>query len=266
MNARSSCAYVGHVVHKRLRPRQHGFRYGVFCLCLDVDEIEELGARSRLFSRNKPNLLSFHDRDFGAGEGVPVAKVARDLLKEAGLKHAGQRIELLCYPRLLGFVFNPLSVYFCYDAQDELAAIIYEVTNTFKERRSYVLEVAARDGTLVTQACAKEMYVSPFTQVAGSYDFHVRAPGPEVVVGVAFRDKDGPAIKTHFRGRRIALTDLALAGLVARHPLMTLKVVVAIHYEALRLWMKRIPFFSHRTTEPFSVSIVKSNRDAMHVQ
>jgi DUF1365 family protein len=266
MKAPSSCAFVGHVVHKRLRPRQHAFRYRVFCLCLDVDEIDGLATRLRLFSRNKRNLLSFYDRDFGDREGISVGTLARGLLKDAGLERAGHRIELLCYPRLLGFVFNPLSVYFCYDAQDELAAIIYEVTNTFKERRSYVLEVAARDGTVVTQACAKEMYVSPFTQVAGSYDFHVRAPGPEVVVGVAFRDEDGPAVKTHFRGQRVAMTDAALAGLVARHPLMTLKVVAAIHYEALRLWMKRVPFFSHRTTHPFSVSIVKPNRDAMHVQ
>ena len=267
MSGGTSHAYVGHVVHKRLRPRRHGFRYRVFCLCLDVDEIDALAARLRFFSRNRRNLLSFHDRDFGSRDGTAVAVYARAMLSEAGLAAAGHRIELLCYPRLFGYVFNPLSVYFCHDASGALGAVIYEVSNTFGERRSYVI-AASPEGRLVhSQRCSKEMYVSPFTDSAGTYDFHIAPPSDEVVVGVALRGPEGPSLKTHFRGRRVPLSDGAILRLVARHPLMTFKVIAAIHFEALRLWLKRVPVFAHTRSPAFAVSVVKpSSREVTHVQ
>lgn len=267
MSAFASRAYVGSVVHKRLRPQHHAFQYRVFALCLDVDEIDTMSDRLWLFSRNRRNLLSFFDRDLGRKDGSPVGDFARALLADAGLAHAGRRVELLCYPRLLGFVFNPLSVYFCYDAKDRLAAIIYEVSNTFAERRNYVLPVVHRDGPVVAQACAKAMYVSPFTSPDGTYGFRMLEPGDEVVVGVSLRDDEGPSLKTHFRGARRALSDAAIVGLVARHPLMTFKVVAAIHFQALRLWLKRIPLFAHHRTEPFAASFVQpTKRDETHVR
>jgi hypothetical protein len=239
----------------------------VFCLCLDVDEIDELDGRLRLFSRNRRNILSFHDRDFGNKDGTPVAASARSLLNGAGLGHAGRSIKLLCYPRLLGFVFNPLSVYFCHGDDERLAAIIYEVSNTFGERRSYVIAVSEDGSPVISQTCRKEMSVSPFTSADGTYAFHILKPGEEVVVGVTLRGTEGPCVKTHFRGARRALSDATIIGLLARHPLMTLKVVAAIHFEALRLWLKRIPVIAHRRSPPFAVSIAKpSRRDAKHVQ
>lgn len=267
MTSARSHIYAGHVVHKRLRPRRHGFRYRVFCLCLDVDEIDALHARLRMFSRNRRNVLGFYDRDVGKGDGLPVATYARDVLARAGLGHASHRIRLLCYPRLFGFVFNPLSTYFCYDEQDRLRALIYEVSNTVGERRSYVIGVSGDDANIISQACAKEMYVSPFTAPEGSYAFHIVKPGDEVVVGVALRGAEGPSLKTHFRGDRVPLADASILKLVARHPLMTFKVVAAIHFEAVRLWLKRIPVFEHTRSPPFAVSVVKSSsRDAVHVQ
>lgn len=267
MSGAASRAYVGHVVHKRLRPRRHGFRYRVFCLNLDVDEIDALDARLRLFSRNRRNLLSFHDADFGCRDGTPVATHARRVLTDAGLAHAGHRIALLCYPRLFGYVFNPLSVYFCHDASGRLAAVIYEVSNTFGERRSYVIPASPEGHLLHAQRCSKEMYVSPFTDAEGTYDFHIAPPREEVVVGVALRGPDGPSLKTHFRGRQMSLSDGSILRLVARHPLMTFKVITAIHFEALRLWLKRVPVFAHTRSPAFAVSIVKpSNPDVPHVQ
>ena len=176
MTALMSCLYQGTVVHKRLTPRPHGFSYRVFSLCLDVDEIDTVARQCRLFSRNRANLLSFHDADHGAGDGQCVGDHVRAALTNGGLAAWGARIQLLCYPRILGFVFNPLSVYFCHDAEGRLGAIVYEVSNTFRERTSYMIPVESGTDGVVQQRCDKEMSVSPFTAHRGHYGFHVRPP------------------------------------------------------------------------------------------
>lgn len=255
MTAFASCIYEGRVVHKRLTPRLHAFSYRVFALSLDLDEIGELDARLRLFSRGRRNLLSFWDGDVGAPGPERIAEKARSLLDRSGLSHCKARIELVCYPRLLGFVFNPLSVYFCRDKAGRLGAIIYEVSNTFGERKSYVIPAAAGDGQIAEQ-CAKEMYVSPFTDAAGSYGFHVVAPSDRVVIGVNFREAGRPVLKTHFSGNRHPISDAAIASLIVRYPLMTLKVMGAIHYEAVRLWAKGVPIVPRHVSPSYSVTIV----------
>lgn len=253
----TSCAYAGTVVHKRLVPTQHAFSYRVFSLCLDVDEIDRLDRSLRLFSRNRWNLLSFHDRDQGSGDDTPVGVHLRGVLRGAGLEHACARITLLCYPRMLGFVFNPLSVYFCHHQDGRLGAIVYEVSNTFRERKSYLIPVPQDDGGVIVQYCAKEMYVSPFTSPNGRYDFHVLRPGEQVVVGIDFRSAEGPVLKTHFRGKRRHLSDWSIAALVARHPLMTLKVIAGIHVEAMRLWFKGVPLVERHTSPAYSLTVIK---------
>jgi uncharacterized protein len=259
----SSCAYTGTVVHKRLAPKRHAFSYNVFSLCLDVDEIDRVAQSLRWFSRNRWNVLGFHDRDHGRRDGTPVGVQVREMLKEAGLEQFGFHIKLLCYPRLFGFVFNPLSVYFCYSRDDRVGAIVYEVTNTFRERRSYVIAVGDQIGPTIAQHCAKQLYVSPFSCSDGSYDFHLRAPGNRVVVGIAFREAGQAMLKTHFQGNRRSLTDRGILALVAGYPMMTLKVVVGIHIEAARLWFKGVPLVARHTSAPFSVTIVKATaRDA----
>lgn len=254
-----SCAFVGQVVHKRVAPRRHAFSYRVFALCLDVDEIDHLSAVVRLFSRGRWNLLSFHDADHAAGTGEPAGAHARALLHGAGLAQYGARIELVCYPRLLGFVFNPLSVYFAYDAGEKLGAIIYEVTNTLRERKSYVIPVSTpRAKGVVSQGCDKELYVSPFTAAAASYGFHVLPPGERIVIGVNVREQGKPVLKTHFSGSRRELTDRAIAGLLLGYPLMTMKVVAAIHLEALRLWLKGVPVRPYHASPRYSSTTVES--------
>jgi hypothetical protein len=255
----ASRLYTGTVVHKRTRPRTHGFSYRVFALCLDLDEIDLLADKLRLFSRNARNLVSIRDSDFGDGSSESIAARTRRVLESSGLSGACARIELLCYPRLMGYAFNPLSVYFCHGGDGGLKAIIYEVTNTFAERRSYVIPVESTGG-IVSQRCAKGMYVSPFTKAQGEYSFHVKPPSGDVVVGVAFRDAAGPVLKTHFRGECRSLGDARLLSTLVRYPAMTLKVIAGIHIEAARLWMKGVPVVQHHASPRYSVSVISGEQ------
>ena len=256
MTRLSSAIYVGRVVHNRLIPRPHAFAYRVFALALDVDEIADNAARLYLFGYNNRSLVNVHDADHGRGDGKPIAQYIRTTLRDAGLEQASARVVLLCYPRLLGFVFNPLSVYFCYDHNDHLGAIVYEVSNTFGERTSYVIPADETATGYVRQTCAKRMYVSPFTDRTGQYSFRISPPGQRVTIGVTLRVQDGPVLKTHFRGDCLPLTDRALAGMVARHPLMTVKVMAGIHIEAARLWLKGIPIVPRYTSPAYSVAVI----------
>ena len=255
----ASAVYEGTVVHKRLRPKVHALSYRVFALLLDVDGIDELARRLRLFSRNRWNALSFHDRDHGAGTGESVAAHARATLAAAGLAHAGVRVFLLCYPRVLGYGFNPISVYYGYDAADRLAAVVYEVNNTFGERRSYVIPIAAgEDGQIHVHACGKQLYVSPFTQMDGRYGFRLGEPGDDIVLGVSLRDAEGPVLKTHFRGQARPLTDRTLARVSLSLPLQSFKVMGAIHFEALRLWIKGVPLTERPRAPRYAVTNVSA--------
>ena len=248
-----SAVYVGKVVHKRSAPVRHAFTYSVFSLALDVDEIDRLHREVRLFSRNSWNLLSFFDRDHGARDDANIATHVRGLLAAAGHERAMARITLLCYPRILGFAFNPLSVYFCHTDAGALDVIIYEVSNTFGERKSYIIPVSDVDGETIRQQCPKEMYVSPFTERTGGYKFHVVSPGARVFVGVDFFERDVLVLKTYFSGERRSIN---AARLVASHPLMMLKVIAGIHFEAVRLWWKGVPLVERHTSPRYSFSVV----------
>lgn len=245
--------FAGRVVHKRLRPKRHGLSYRVFTLLLDVDQLDAVAKRCRLFSRNQFNIFSFHDKDHGPGDGTSIKDVARLSLANAGRPYDGRRILLLTYPRLFGYVFTPLSVFYVYAPDGKLETLIYEVNNTFGERTSYVVAAGViAAGGVYAQACAKEMYVSPFASGRGGYKFRVIEPGREAVVAVLLSDADGALIKTHFRGASEPLDDRALAGLVFRYPLFTLKVIAAIHYEALKLWLKGVPLSDRHVSPAYS--------------
>ena len=233
--------YSGFVTHTRLTPARHSFRYRVFSLLLDLDTIDDFASRSRLFAHNRRGIVSFHDKDHG--DARPLREWVKAKLAAANIQADG-RIEVLCYPRLWGFVFNPLSVWFCRRADESLAAIIYEVHNTFGERHAYVLPALANDAT-VNQTCGKDFYVSPFLSMDCAYQFRIEQPGDSVLIAIRESEAGNPVLNAAFSGTRQTLSDSKLALAVLRHPLMTLKIVAAIRFEALRLWLKRVPAHAH---------------------
>ena len=231
--------YVGDVMHARLKPFGHRFTYRVFSLLLDLDRLSEAGRRSTLFSVGRFNLVSFSARDHGPRDGGDLRAHVEGLLAAQG-GASPARILLLAYPRILGFTFNPLAVYYCYDTQDRLTALIYEVRNTFGGLHAYVLPVGegALDGRGLRQEQDKLFYVSPFLHMDHRYRFRMRPPGDTVHIRILECDAQDPVLAATFHGARQSLTSATLARACLALPLMTFKVVAAIHWQALKLWLK----------------------------
>jgi hypothetical protein len=254
-----SCLYRGEVVHKRLKPVLHALRYRVSNVFLDVDELDGLSRKLRFFGYNRFNLFSIADRDHGPGDGTPIARHVRKLARQLPEGARAERFFMFCYPRMLGYVFNPLTIYFGYTRDGALCVTIYEVNNTFGGRVSYVLPV--RDGdTGIHQSCAKELYVSPFNQVEGEYGFHAAFPGETLSLGIVYRDAEGPCLKAYVTGTRRELSDRALIRTFAAFPFMTLKVIGAIHWEAARLWLKGLRVKPGQVTSPRSAYVGGTER------
>jgi DUF1365 family protein len=226
--------YTGLVQHERLRPKRHKLTYRVFALLVDLDEQRSL---------NLPLFMSFRESDHADGK-TPLRPWVTGLLRDAAIDFDGGRIEVLCYPRLFGFVFNPLSVYFCYRRDGTLTGILYEVHNTHGERHTYVMP-AMGDGRIVRHAAPKEFFVSPFMPMDCVYRWRITPPGPRVGISILEDDREGLLLTASFIGRREEMTQRALWSLLWRYPLMTLKVVAGIHWEALRLLVKGVRFFDH---------------------
>ena len=242
-------------------------RYRVFSLLLDLDELPELDRRLRLFAHNRRGVYSFHDRDHGAGDGSPLRPWMEAALAEAGIDIAGGPIRLLCYPRLFGYAFNPLSVWFCHAPDETLKAILYEVRNTFGEKHGYLIPVSGAAG-IVRQRCEKALHVSPFIDMRQTYNFRVLPPGERIAVAIREDDPEGTLLYASFTGERRPLTDRSLASTLIRYPLLTYKVIGGIHWEALKLWLKGIPLTDRPAPPSKDVSIVHPApkvREAHHV-
>lgn len=242
-----SAIYAGRVRHHRFRPRPHALAYRVFWMLIDLDEIDALAAKLRLFSRNGFNLYAFRDGDYGDRSGRPLRPQIEAALVDAGIGHDGGPIRLLTMPRILGYAFNPLSTYFCYRRDGRLLATVYEVHNTFGEIHSYIAPAEIEDGKLHQEA-AKLFHVSPFMGLAMRYGFNVVPPGETVSITIDGHDAEGRLITATLSGRREPLSDAVLLRLLASHPLLTLKVTAAIHWHALRLLAKRIAWRPHPGT------------------
>ncbi|WP_439573214.1 DUF1365 domain-containing protein [Phreatobacter sp.] len=251
-----SALYAGEVMHRRMRPKPHHLRYGVVSALIDLDELPALDARFRLFGYNRRALFSFYDRDHGDRSGAPLRQWVEARLASAGLDADGGTIRMLCYPRILGFAFNPLTVYFCHDRDDRLIALLYEVSNTHGEKHTYVIPVAPSGGP-VRQACDKRFFVSPFIAMDCRYRFRVLPPDEKTIVAITQGDAEGPLLAAVFSGERQELSDRRLAITFARQPLMTFKIVAAIHWEALKLWWKGVPVFTHsKARRPVDATVV----------
>ena len=242
-----SAIYRGDVVHDRRRPERHRLRYAVFYLLLDLDELPLLDQRYRLFGYNRRAALSFHDSDHGPADGSALRPWIDDRLRDAGIAPDGGPVRLLCFPRVFGYVFNPLSVYFCYRQDGDLSAILYEVCNTHGERHTYVIAAPDRPRAVIRQHCEKSLYVSPFIGMDAMYDFRVLPPGDDVRVAIREEDGDGLILAAAFSGHRVELDGKSLARSLADFPFMTLKVMAAIHWEALRMLLKGFRVFRHKT-------------------
>jgi len=238
--ADAAALYVGDVMHARLKPMGHRFSYRVMSLLIDLDRLADADRQSALFGVNRAALYSFHEADHGRRDGSSLRTYVHHCAAERGIDLTGGRVLLLCYPRLLGYTFNPLSVYFCYRADGELALLIYEVRNTFGDIHPYVLPVTSSEISAagVRQRQDKLFYVSPFIAMEARYRFRLQPPSETVKLRILETDREGPLLAATFNGHRRALTTAALLGSLATLPLVTFKVMAAIHWEALRLWLK----------------------------
>ncbi len=235
----SSCIYTGSVTHERFKPKRHFFSYKTFSLLIDLNEIEEIEKKIKFFSYNKFNILSFYNIDHGDRNGDSLINWAKNILKKSKIKFDIGKIKLLCYPRFFGYVFNPLSIFYCYDKKLNLRAILYEVKNTFAEQHTYIFRCTA-NSNLILHKCNKKFYVSPFIEMKTFYNFRLIKPGAKLNILIKQNDEKGLLLIARQVGKRLDLTSKNLFFQFLKHPLMGLKVILAIHFEAFRLWFKGI--------------------------
>ena len=244
-------------MHHRLSPRVHRFEYGIFLACLDLGELHELDRSLRVFGWNRPRLVSFRDSDHFAMREAGKAASAREALERWLASHGvalppGARVRLLTFPRVLGYVFNPVSFYFVETPDGQPVVAVAEVGNTFGEQKAYIVpveEAPSHDGGARFRLVApKHFYVSPFSALDLRFEFKLRDPGEHLAIGVNDLDAEGRTVLVStLTGTRVPFSDASLLRLLARYPLVTLRTITLIHWQALRLWLKRLPW--HRKSD-----------------
>ena len=240
-----SSIYNGSVIHKRFKPKKHFFKYKVFSLLIDLSELNELNDNLKFYSLNKFNLISFYEKDHGHRDGSSLLKWVKNNLTRNNISTDNIKVKLLCYPRILGYVFNPLSIFFIYDRNENLISILYEVKNTFGEQHTYVFKLEGKN-KLIQNSCSKKFHVSPFIEMDCDYFFKILNPGDTLSVIIDQYDQEGKILFASQDGKRSDLTSKNLMNSYLRHPLMTFKIISAIHFEAFKLWVKGIKFIKKK--------------------
>ena len=231
----NSCIYNGVVTHTRYKPVKHFLKYNTFSFLIDLDEIKDLDKNNIIFSYNKFNIFSFYNKDHGDRDGKSLKDWVYDKLRIFKINSNINKIRLLCYPRIFGYVFNPLSIFYCYE-NNSLKAIFYEVKNTFNEQHTYVFETNNSDR--IEQSCKKKFYVSPFMDMNTYYSFKLINPGEQLFVSIKQTDKEGIILKAVQTGDKKKFNLKQLLINLFKYPLMTIKIISAIHFEAFLLWKK----------------------------
>ena len=231
----NSCIYNGEVSHTRFRPVKHFLKYKTFSLFIDLDEMDKLDKIIPIFSINNFNVFSFYNKDHGKRDGKPLKNWVIESLKRFKVKANVNKIKLLCYPRIFGYVFNPLSIFYCYE-NDLLKAVFYEVKNTFNEQHTYIFKT--KNNKSIVQKCKKKFYVSPFMDMDTYYSFKLLKPNNKLFVSIKQTGKEGSILNALQIGKRKEFNFKQLIFNFFRYPLMTIKIIIAIHYEALLLWKK----------------------------
>lgn len=244
----NSAVYEGVVRHWRLAPRRHAFGYRVAQLCLDLDELDQVFDGRWLWSLDRRNLAEFRRSDYLGPDSLPLADAARSLVEQ----HTGERpcgpVRLLTHLRYAGYVFNPVSFYYCHDGHGALRAVLADITNTpWNERHAYVLPIAEAEqrGPLWQWEFAKSFHVSPFLPLDRAYRWRFSVPGERLRVHMSVRRGGEPELEANLDLRRRPLTGANLARVLWCYPLMSTQVIGAIYWQALRLWLKRVPAYGH---------------------
>ena len=241
----TSSIYNGTVIHKRFKPKIHFFKYNIFSLFIDLYELQELDKKIKFFSFNRFNLVSFYEKDHGNRDGSSLIQWVKKNLEENDINSKDIRIKLLCYPRIFGYVFNPLSVFFIYDSNEKLISILYEVKNTFGEQHTYVFKVKD-NANLFEHNCSKKFHVSPFIEMNCNYFFRILKPGEKISIIIDQYQLDEKILYASQDGKRVNFNTKELIKSYLKHPLMTFKIISAIHYEAFKLWAKGIKIIQRK--------------------
>ena len=240
----NSSIYNGTVIHKRFKPKIHFFKYKVFSLLIDLSDLNYLNKKISFFSYNSFNLISFFDKDHGDRDGSSLIDWVKKNLTENNINSENIKIKLLCYPRIFGYVFNPLSVFFVYDYNENLISILYEVKNTFGEQHTYVFK--AENNNLLQHNCSKKFHVSPFIEMNCDYFFRILRPSEKISVVIDQYQLNEKILYASQDGKRVDFNSKELLKSYLKHPLMTFKIISAIHFEAFKLWIKGIRFIKKK--------------------
>jgi uncharacterized protein len=255
----NSCLYECSVMHHRFAPKVHHFQHDIFMFYLDLDELDSVAKKILLFSHNRKNIYSFRDQDHEPAGQNPFKQRVLNFLQKNGIELSSSvRIMLLTLPRVLGYVFNPISIYYCFDSAGKPICSVAEVGNTFREMKLYLLspdELGAND--TFQKIVPKHFYVSPFSSLDLNFDFKLKIPGENLAIKVDDLDGDEKVLITTLIGKRAELTNQNLLWLTLKFPLVTLKVIFLIHWHALLLWLKRVPFYRKAANAPLQREVLR---------